>query len=424
MRRRCVVLHADDRAALGVLPTAMSTCHAVGGGPTAGRAARDDRGSRRRPRPARTRFAGSSCAASPPWSATRHSLSNVRALQKEFAVKLRNVVSFFTIYARIDGFDPHRSDPLTQAERPELDRWIASELALTVRDVTSALDGYDCFGATQKLSALVDALSNWWVRRSRVRFWRSGWDADKRSAYETLHTCLVTIAKLTAPFTPYAAETMWQNLVVGPAGAAGVSVAESVHLCDWPDVDRAAIDERLSVKISTVRSLVSLGLQVRTTAKLKVRQPLRTARIITSKPELIDQSAMTQLMEELNVVNGVETYGVDNADRYVEFRVKPNFRSLGQRGLGKQAQALKRVMGALASTAAGSLASRLLAGHAVTLEGVQLGRDDVEVDFLAKDGFAAAGDRVGVVLLDTQLDDELRDLGSAARASESNSIDA
>jgi isoleucyl-tRNA synthetase len=410
MRRRCVALHADDRAGLGVLPTAMSAVMpaAVSRLPDEQRVTIEDPASAA---PGADAFRWFFYAASPPWSATRHSLANVRAFQKDFAVKLRNVLSFFTIYARIDGFDPHRNDPLALADRPELDRWIASELAFTVRDVTSALDGYDVFGATQKLSALVDALSNWWVRRSRVRFWRSGWDSDKRSAYETLHTCLVAIAKLIAPFTPYAAETMWQNLVVGPAAAAGAFVAESVHLCDWPEVERAAIDERLSVKISTVRSLVSLGLQVRTTAKLKVRQPLRTARIITSKPELIDQSAVVQLMEELNVVKGVETYGVENADRYVEFRVKPNFRSLGQRGLGKEAQMLKTAMAALSSAAAGSLAARLLAGGPVTLGGVELGRDDVEVEFLAREGFAAAGDRVGVVLLDTQIDDELRDLG-------------
>jgi isoleucyl-tRNA synthetase len=408
--RRAVVLHPDDRATLGVLPTGVVDVapSAVSRLPIEQRVTIEDPES---PAPGADAFRWFFYASSPPWSATRHSLSNVRALQKEFAIKLRNVYSFFTIYANIDGFDPCRADPLVSVVKPELDRWIASELAVTVREVTSALDAYDVFGATQRLGTLVDALSNWWVRRSRVRFWRSGWDDDKQSAYQTLHGCLVAIAKLTAPFTPYAAEAMWQNLVVGPAVAAGRIAHESVHLADWPEADLDVVDEALSSKVAAVRALVSLGLQVRTHAKIRVRQPLRAAVVITSKPELMDPSAVGLLMEELNVLNGVEICNVEHASRYVEFRVKPNFRSLGQRGLGKEAQALKRVMAAFSSTAAGSLASRLLAGHAVTLEGVELGRDDVEVDFLAKEGFAAAGDRVGVVLLDTQIDDDLRDLG-------------
>jgi isoleucyl-tRNA synthetase len=346
-------------------------------------------------------------AASPPWSTTRHSLTNVRALQKEFAVKLRNVYSFFTIYGNIDGFDPARP-PAVRSPLPELDRWLRSELAITVRDVTARMDEYDVYGATQKLVSFVDALSNWWVRRSRARFWKSGWGDDKRSAYATLYDGLVTMAKLTAPFTPYAAEAMYQNLVVRP-GVPGAK--ESVHLEEWPEADLAAIDERLSRKIETVRAFVSLGLQVRTQAKLKVRQPLRAARIVTAHPDVIDGSASRMLVEELNVAEDVRVHGVESADAYVEFRLKPSFRSLGQRGLGKEAQALKKTMAKLPSAEAGAIASRLMAGEAVTLEGVELRRDDVEVEFVAKEGFAAAGDRTGVVVLDTRIDDELRELG-------------
>ena len=359
-------------------------------------------------------------AASPPWSTTRHSLSNVRALQKEFAVKLRNVYSFFTIYGNIDGFEP-ASVQLAKHPLPELDRWLRSELAITVRDVTARMDDYDVYGATQRLVSFVDALSNWWVRRSRARFWRSGWDDDKRSAYATLYESLVTLAKVIAPFTPYAAEAIYQNLVVRP-GVPGA--AESVHLEDWPEADVAAIDERLSRKVETVRAFVSLGLQVRTQAKLKVRQPLRAARIITASPDVIDGSASRMLVEELNVVEDVHVHGVDrkpegsgrdeavlDAGAFVEFRVKPSFRSLGQRGLSKEAQALKKTMGKMSSAEAGVVASRIMAGETVTLEGVELRRDDVEVEFVAKEGFAAAGDRTGVVVLDTRMDEELRELG-------------
>ncbi len=184
-----------------------------------------------------------------------------------------------------------------------------------------------------------------------------------------------------------------------------------MHLEDWPEADMASVDAGLSRKIEAVRALVSLGLQVRTQAKIKVRQPLRAARIVTAAPELIDASAASQLMQELNVEREVETYGVENADEYVEFRIKPSFRSLGKRGLGKEAQVLKRRMGAMSSKDAGALASRLMVGGTATLDGVELSRDDIEVEFVAKEGFAAAGDRAGVVVLDTRLDDGLRDRG-------------
>jgi isoleucyl-tRNA synthetase len=415
LRRRVVALHPSDRATLGVIP--VSSPDIMPG--TVLRLPSEERVvvlDPEAPAPGADAFRWFFYAASPPWSATRHSLGNVRALQKEFAVKLRNVYSFFTIYANIDGFDPlgpsGRAASDAPPPRPELDRWIRSELALTVRDVTAALDAYDAYGATGRLTALVDALSNWWVRRSRARFWRSGWDDDKRSAYETLYEALVAIAKLSAPFTPYGAEAMWQNLVVRPALRAGASaeVAESVHLADWPVVDESAIDQALSDRLGEVRALVSLGLQVRTQAKLRVRQPLRSATLVTPRGSAAFASDAAQIADELNVLE-TRFVPMTEAAGYVEFRVKPNFRTLGQRGLGKEAQALKKVMGALGSREAGALASTVLAGGAVTLEGVELRRDDVEVELVAKPGFAAAGDRIGVVLLDTQIDDELRDLG-------------
>jgi len=406
VRRRLVVLHPDDRAALGVLPTSSADVNPVGVPrlPPEERVFIEDPAT---PAPGADAFRWFFYAASPPWSATRHSLSNVRALQKEFAVKLRNVYSFFTIYANIDGYRPSPGGEGTRwSGRTELDRWISSELAITIRRVTECMDEYDVYGATQALVALVDSLSNWWVRRSRARFWRSGWDEDKGAAYDTLYECLVTVSKLTAPFTPYASEAMYQNLVARTGGG-----RESVHLEDWPEADRSSVDERLSRKIETVRAFVSLGLQVRTQAKIKVRQPLRAASIVSTTPELIDASAATQLMQELNVEREVKVYGVENADRYVEFRLKPSFRSLGKRGLGKEAQALKKTMAVMSSKDAGVLASRLMVGDAMTLEGIDITREDVEVEFVAKEGFAAAGDRTGVVVLDTRMDDGLRDRG-------------
>jgi isoleucyl-tRNA synthetase len=411
VRRRLVVLHEDDRAALGVLPTSTTDVMpvAVPRLPAEERVVIEDPST---PAPGADAFRWFFYASSPPWSATRHSLSNVRALQKEFAVKLRNVYSFFTIYANIDGFDPRRgegggADGGEHVEHVELDRWIRSELALTVRTVIERMDAYDGYGATQKLVAFVDALSNWYLRRTRKRFWRSGLDADKRAGYATLHHCLVTLAKLTAPFTPYAAEAMYQNLVVR---ARLDGARESVHLEDFPEAIADAIDAGLSNKIATVRALASLGLQVRNQAKIKVRQPLATTHVITTHLQELDASVNEQLAEELNTG---ETHFVpmENASQYVEFRLKPNFRSLGQRGLGKEAQLLKKTMGAMPSAKAGELASVLMAGQVTTLDGVELKREDVEIEFVAREGFAAAGDRVGVVVLDTRLDAALLDRG-------------
>jgi isoleucyl-tRNA synthetase len=403
--RRVVVLPSMVRAKLGVIPVSAKDVKPV----EVPRLPPEERvrvADLNTPAPGADAFRWFFYAASPPWSNTRHSLSNVRGLQKEFAVKLRNVYSFFTIYAAIDGFDPHREAPLPASGRPELDRWILSELAMTTRSVTASMDAYDVFAATQTLVDLVDALSNWWVRRSRARFWRSGWDADKRSAYETLYECLVAVAKLTAPFTPYGAESMWQNLVVGPASRASQSVPESVHLAEWPESDAAAVDKPLSEKVALVRHLVSLGLQVRTEAKIKVRQPLSKAHVVLANPERLDGPAREMLSQELNV-ESVQVYGLNDSARFVEYRIKPNFRELGRRDLGKQAQELKKHMASMSSEDAASLVNAL----PQKFRGVDLYQADVDIEFVARAGFAAAGHRGVVVVLETTIDDRLRELG-------------
>ncbi len=406
LRRRVVVLHADDRAALGLIPTSTVDVTPVGV-PRLPREERVTIEDPATPAPGADAFRWFFFSASPPWTGTRHSLQNVRSAQKEFAIKLRNVYSFFTIYASIDGFDPHQASPLAADSRPELDRWILSELATTARDVTRAMDAYDVFASTQSLIDFVDALSNWWVRRSRARFWRSGWDDDKRSAYQTLHECLVDVARLTAPFTPYGAEAMWQNLVVGPAKRAGIAVPESVHLADWPRSNAAAIHEELSRQVALVRNVVSLGLQARTEAKIKVRQPLLQAHLVLSTPEVLEGAARAMLCEELNV-ESVRTYGPKDAARFVTQRIKPDFRKLGERNLGKEAQELKKKMAAMSPA---EVEAFLDGAWPRKYGGGELHKDDVLIEFDAREGFRAAGNRGIVVVLETTLDDRLRDLG-------------
>ncbi len=409
LRRRVVVLHEGDRTAVGATPTSVKNVmpREVPSLPVKERVAILDPST---PAPGADAFRWFFYASNPPWSNTRHSLSNVRALQKETLVKLRNVYSFFTIYANIDGFDPSApaSDP---KKRTEIDRWILSELALLVESVTKDLDGYDLYTATGRITQFVDALSNWYVRRSRDRFWapleNGKLSADKAAAYETLYTCLTTLAQVMAPFTPYQSESIWRNLAVKGAGGK----VESVHLTDWPAAKTDLVDRGLSQTIRAVRDLVSLGLQVRTQAKLKVRQPLSVAKVILADVTLADRLMpyLEMMKDELNVLQ-VELV-TTGADEYVSTKVKPNFRTLGQKGLGKQAQELKKSMATMSAIDAQALVAKLLADGKVNVFGVDVEREDVEVAFDAKEGYAAAGDRVGVVVLDTRLDDTLKDLG-------------
>jgi isoleucyl-tRNA synthetase len=416
LRRRVVVLHETDRAHVAATPTSKKDVKPVEvpALPNAERVAILDPST---PAPGADAFRWFFFAGSPPWSTTRHSLSNVRDLQKETLVKLRNVYSFFTIYGNIDGFDPG-APASAPSKRAEIDRWILSELNLLVQGVTADLDAYDAYGATTKISGFVDALSNWYVRRSRDRFWRATdakgeMDADKRAAYETLYECLVTLAATMAPFTPYQSEAMYRNLVVkGLAGAAaGKGHAESVHLTSFPEPNLALIDKTLSHTLTAVRDVVSLGLQVRTQGKLKVRQPLSVAKVILADPLLADRLApyVEMMKDELNVL-AVELV-TKGADEYVTYRVKPNFRTLGQKGMGAQAQQLKKHMSTMSAADAQALVAAVLASGKATVDGIEIEQADLEVAFDAKEGYAAAGERIGVVVLDTRLDDALRDLG-------------
>ncbi len=213
-------------------------------------------------------------AQQPPWTTIRYNEQAIKDSIPEFLLRLWNVYSFFVIYASIDGFDPSEllSGNLDQfaprelaqaktyrpvAERAELDRWILGELNATLAAVIEHMDAYDNFAACGRITTFVDALSNWYVRRSRDRFWSEDKTSpDKLDAYWTLYECLLTTAKMAAPFVPFISEEIWRNLAVAGAGKA---VRQSVHLCDFPEPDAAVIDEALSERMSLVREIVSLG---------------------------------------------------------------------------------------------------------------------------------------------------------------------
>ncbi|RYE94891.1 MAG: isoleucine--tRNA ligase, partial [Myxococcales bacterium] len=412
--RRKVVMHDEDIAALGLKPNAqaMTTKPSdVPALPPGERLYIEDPNSTP---PGADAFRWFFYANSPPWTNTRHSLGNVRTAQKDFLVKLRNVYSFFTIYANIDGWSPELPAP-PPAERPLLCRWMLSETTLATREVTAALDGYQVYEAAQRLGNLVEALSNWYVRRSRDRFWAPGageaMSADKRAAYATLHTCLTTIARLAAPFVPFFAEELHQGLAVRP-GLAGAE--RSVHLELYPEADEALIDRPLSAEMAAVRELVSLGLQVRNASRVKVRQPLGRLDVVLSRPELA--AAVTAhvalLTEELNVKE-VRLLEPGTEGKELRYRLKPNFKVLGPR-VGKKVQRVKQV---LEQADAGALRAALASAGQASLdvdgEPLVLGPDDLEVTVEAAEGFAAAGGAVGVVILHTIVDEALRCEGLA-----------
>ena len=394
----------------------------------------------------------------PPWTSIRYSEQAIKDCIPEFLLRLWNVYSFFIIYANIDGFDPAAAlcgegvspaqrpggtgcssagaantgrqaargtqiqlgpDVLAQAkgyrpvvERGELDRWILSELNRTAAAVAERMDAYDNFTACARLTEFVDALSNWYVRRSRDRFWSSGTVQDspeKSDAYWTLYECLLTTCKLIAPFVPFLAEAMWQNLAVAAFNdAKGAKPIESVHLCDYPVGDQAVIDRELSEQMAIMREIVSLGRSARMGAKLKVRQPLKQVEVVladkTHQPWLEEHDAL--ICDELNVKRVEFT---EKAEQYITYSVLPDLKKLGPR-LGKQLPALRKL---LAEVDAGKLLEELEAKGEVTLplpqpgDFVTLDSADIQVRLQAKEGWAAAQGHNVVVVLATELTKEL-----------------
>ncbi|MDO8612431.1 MAG: isoleucine--tRNA ligase [Dehalococcoidia bacterium] len=239
-----------------------------------------------------------------PGEARRFSADLVAESLRRFLLTLWNTYSFFVTYANIDRFDPSTGSgqvPTTAAkgEPSELDRWLLSELHTLVRRVTEQLEEYDPTGAGRAIQSFVEDLSNWYVRRSRRRFWKTENDADKLAAYHTLYGCLVTLCKLMAPFTPFVAEEMYQNLV----RSADSEAPESVHLAEWPEADASQVDQRLMEDMQLVMRVASLGRAARSKAGIKVRQPLsRVSAFVatTAQAEGLRRQA-GQVLEELNV---------------------------------------------------------------------------------------------------------------------------
>ncbi|MEM8733303.1 MAG: class I tRNA ligase family protein, partial [Planctomycetota bacterium] len=358
----------------------------------------------------------------PPWSSIIYSERAIRDSIPEFMLRMWNVLSFFTIYAEIDQFagpseitgelDQLNADELLSAktyrpvaERGELDRWILSELPATVAEVVEQMDRYENYGACQRITALVDALSNWYVRRCRDRFWgeaTASESTDKADAYWTLYEVLVELSKLVAPFVPFLAESMWQTLTESVKDR----VRTSVHLCDYPTNDRSRCDAVLGQRMSVLREIASLGRSARMDAKLKVRQPLSSVEVTLSSDEHVEwlKDHDQIVREELNVKE--IAYSAGNSP-YIEYQILPNFKKLGPK-LGKQLPALKKALGE--ADGATLLSEIQSAGNIALSLGdsqVELDGEDIEVRLQAKSGWTASQGRQSVVVLSTDLTPEL-----------------
>jgi len=333
-----------------------------------------------------------------PWTPTQANLSAIDAATRETLLTLWNTFSFFTTYAAANGFSP--DDPAIPAppERSPLDRWLLSRLASATAEVTEALDSYDPYRAATALARLVDETSNWYVRRSRRRFWRTDPDADQRdtlAAHATLLETLTTTALLLAPFCPFLADHLWHELT-------GAGEADSVHLADWPPVDRAHLDPGLEAQMAQARRLASLGRAARSEAGLKVRQPL--ARALVYLPPGAPPLLADVVADELNV-DRVEVAA--ELGELLEFRLAPNFKVLGP----KLKSGVQEAKAALAGLDAPAVAAALEAGQTVRLAlasgEVELGRGDVELQVRGRGGYAVSREGHEAVALDVTLDDDL-----------------
>jgi isoleucyl-tRNA synthetase len=323
-------------------------------------------------------------------------------IRRGFILTLWNTYSFFVTYANIDRFDP--SAATDGAVPTELDRWILSGLNQLVDDVSAALEEFDSATATRRIEAFVEDLSNWYVRRSRRRFWKSEDDTDKRAAYQTLYACLVTLSKLLAPFLPFLAEEMYQNLV----RLQDRDAPESVHLCDWPQPDISLVDERLEEETRLVMRIVSLGRAARSRAGIKVRQPLSRAYLKVRAPS--EQDALrhleSQVLEELNVK---QLTFVKDEGEFVTYQVKPNAALLGPK-YGPDLPDVERELKALEP---GAVAEMVAQGTPIKAGEWLLEPEEVQVSAIDGEGFCTALEAGYAVVIATDVTSELADEGLA-----------
>ncbi|WP_332643610.1 isoleucine--tRNA ligase [Aeromicrobium sp.] len=343
------------------------------------------------------------CSGSP-WAPRRIGPTALTEVVRKVLLTYWNTVAFHVLYASSEGWTPS-SDAPPVAEREVLDQWLLSEVHTLTRDVTASLEAFDTQAAGARLASFIDDMSNWYVRRSRRRFWRG--DA---AAFATLHETLDVLTRLLAPLTPFISERVWQDVIVPVTPDAPASV----HLATWPVADESLIVDGLNARVDLARRVTELGRAARAEAKVRTRQPLRRALVASAAWEQLGEDLRAQVCEELNV-GSLESLA-EAAGDLVDHSAKGNFRNLGKR-FGKETPQIAAAIGeADAATLAADLAATSKATVLVAGKPVEVGPDDVIISERPREGWSVVNDQGETVALDLELDDELRSAGLAREA--------
>ena len=339
---------------------------------------------------------------SAPWLPNRFSGDAVIEGQRKFMGTLWNTYAFYVLYANIDGFDPTKYT-LNKNSLSVMDKWILSKLNSAVKTVDAYLDGYKTTEATRVLEDFIDELSNWYVRRSRERFWVKDMPEDKVNAYMTLYTSLVTISKLSAPLIPFMTEDIYRNLVC----SVDKSAPESIHLCDYPVCDESMIDLSLEENMEEVVDVVVLGRACRNAANIKNRQPV--AKMYVKADRTPDESFIAVIAEELNLKEVVFT---DSVRDFTTYNFKPQLRTVGPK-YGKFLGGIKNTLAALDGNAAmDELEANGEISFEVSGEKIVLTKEDLLIEMTKKEGFESLGDKGITVVIDKRLTPELIEEGN------------
>ena len=342
-----------------------------------------------------------------PWDNIKFDIDGIEEVRRKFFGTLYNTYSFFALYANVDGFDYSEPD-VDWKERPEIDRWILSLLNSLVKDVDGFLDTYEPTRAGRAISDFVnDNLSNWYVRLNRRRFWGGGMTTDKLSAYQTLYTCLETVAKLMAPIAPFYADRLFCDLIA----ATGREKVESVHLSEFPVCNEAMIDKDLEERMQMAQDVSSMVLALRRKVNIKVRQPLQTIMVpVVDAHQQESIEAVKALI--LNEVNVKELKFVDNAAGILVKKIKPDFKKLGPR-YGKIMKALAAAIQAMSQDEINAFEK---AGtFTLTVEGQEAMIERADVEIISEDipGWLVANEGRLTVALDITVTENLRKEGLA-----------
>ena len=341
---------------------------------------------------------------SAPWLPNRFHGKAVQEGQRKFLGTLWNTYAFFVLYANIDGFDASKYT-LEYDKLPVMDKWLLSKLNSLITEVDTDLENYKIPETARALDDFVDQMSNWYVRRSRERFWAKGMEQDKINAYMTLYTALVTVAKLAAPMIPFMTEDIYRNLVC----ANDPSAPESVHLCDFPVANPAYVDKQLEEDMEEVLKIVVMGRAARNTANIKNRQPIGTMFVKAEKA--LSDFYQEIIEEELNVK---EVKFTDDVRAFTTYTFKPQLKTVGPK-YGKQLGGIKEY---LANVDGNEAMDKLNAGESLVFDvngtAVSLGKEDLLIEMSQKEGYMSEADNTVTVVLDCNLTEELIEEGFAA----------